>query len=407
MIGQKIVIKRLGRVLIVGSLLTLALVLGSEKGSATQPFFQTGGTGEIYTQQCSPCHGAEGEGSAFGPALIGGTSSVDDRIDVISSGSGAMPAFGPTLTQDQIAQLVALIDSLSGAPDSPVQLGARVYADNCASCHGVDAGGGIGPSLKTTTDSHDSLIASVSQGTGSMPGFADQLAAAEIEAVIAFLEDLSGAGVEPPAGDAEGLFADYCSRCHGPDASGGVGPALKTSRLTPAEMVPVIGNGRGAMPAFSAILTSAEVDALVVFLQENRTVGGDGSAVLDATAGRDIYVAACSTCHGLNAGGGVGPRLTNTRLTINEIISQVFGAHSAGMPTFEGVLDAVQVQDVARYVLKLEGDSGSQTGWLVLVVVAILAVAGAIGLWYSGLFDQLLRRFRGGSRRGSRSPGEE
>ncbi len=396
---RPIVIRRLIRVLTVGSLLALALVLGSQGGAASQPIFQTGGTGEIYVQQCSPCHGVEGEGSAFGPALTGRPFSIDDRIAVISSGSGAMPAFGPTLTQNQIAALAALIDSLSVAPDTapddPVELGARVYADNCANCHGADAEGGVGPNLQTTTEPHDSLIASVSQGRGSMPGFADQMAPAEVEAVIAFLEDLSGEGVEPPTGQGEGLFADYCSRCHGPDASGGVGPALKTSTLTAAEMVPVIGNGRGAMPSFAAILTPADVDALVYYLQATRTAGGDGSPVLpDPTAGRDIYVAACSTCHGLNAGGGVGPRLTNTRLTVNEIISQVFGAHSAGMPTFEGVLDAIQVQDVARYVLALEGDSSSQTGWLVLVVVAILALAGAIGLWYSGALDQLLRRSR-------------
>ena len=64
------------------------------------------------------------------------------------------------------------------------------------------------------------------------------------------------------------------------------------------------------------------------------------------------------------------------------------------MPTFEGVLDAVQVQDVARYVLSLEGESTSQTGWLALGVVGIVAVAGAVGLWYSGALEQLLRRRR-------------
>ena len=397
------VIRKLPQVLFLASLLALLLMLGSERGEASQIAFQageTGETGEIYPQQCAPCHGPAGEGSAFGPALTERPSAVDDRIEIISNGSGAMPAFGPTLSQEQIVELVVLIDSLFVAPDSPpgdaVQQGARVYADNCATCHGADAGGGAGPNLKTTPVSPDALIAIVSQGQGSMPGFADSISSDEIGAMVAFLEDLTGAGGDPPSAvSGVELFADFCMRCHGPDATGGVGPALKASTLSAAEMVPVIGNGRGAMPAFSAILDSAEIDVLVAFLQAGNTSSGDGPATPPSVAtGTDIYLAACSTCHGLDASGGVGPRLAGTRLAVNEIISQVFGAHSQGMPTFEGVLDAVQVQDVARYVLSLEGESTSQTGWLALGVVGIVAVAGAVGLWYSGALEQLLRRRR-------------
>ena len=385
--------------LVLVSLVALLLMIGSEGGEASQIAFQAGEVGEIYPQQCAPCHGPAGEGSAFGPALTERPSGVDDRIEIITNGSGAMPAFGPTLSEDQIVHLVALIDSQFVGPDVPpdglVQQGAGVYADHCATCHGADGGGGAGPSLKTTAMSRDALIAIVSEGQGSMPGFADRVSSDDIEAMVAFLENLSGAGDDPPSG-ASGteLFADFCARCHGPDATGGVGPALKTSTLGAAEMVPVIGNGRGAMPAFSAILDSAEIDVLVAFLQEGKTDGGNGSPTPSISSGSDIYIGACSTCHGLDASGGVGPPLAGTRLAVNEVISQVFGAHSQGMPTFEGVLDAVQVQEVARYVLSLEGEPASQRGWLVLVVVGGLAIAGAVGLWYSGALDRVLRRSR-------------
>jgi mono/diheme cytochrome c family protein len=380
-------------------LVALLLMIGSEGGEASQITFQAGEVGEIYPQQCAPCHGPAGEGSAFGPALTERPSGVDDRLEVITNGSGAMPAFGPTLSQDQIVHLVALIDSQfvrpDLPPDGPVQQGAGVYADHCATCHGVDGGGGAGPSLKTMATSRDALIAVVSDGQGSMPGFADTVSSGDIEAMVAFLEDLSGTG-EPPPADASGadLFADFCARCHGPDATGGAGPALKTSPLSAAEMVPVIGNGRGAMPAFSAIIDSDDIDVLVAFLQEGKTDGGDGSPTPSISSGADIYVGACSTCHGLDASGGVAPPLAGTRLTVNEVISQVFGAHAEGMPTFEGVLDAVQVQEVARYVLSLEGEPTSRTGLLVLLVVGGLVVAGAVGLRYSGALDRVLHRSR-------------
>jgi cytochrome c551 len=59
-----------------------------------------------------------------------------------------------------------------------------------------------------------------------------------------------------PAGSTSGdrvrgatIFAASCSRCHGPDASGGVGPALRDTGLSAAEVEAVVSSGRGAMPA--------------------------------------------------------------------------------------------------------------------------------------------------------------
>ena len=45
------------------------------------------------------------------------------------------------------------------------------------------------------------------------------------------------------------IFAAQCAGCHGTDAAGGVGPALRGSGLTSAEVGVVIATGRGAMPA--------------------------------------------------------------------------------------------------------------------------------------------------------------
>jgi cytochrome c551 len=45
------------------------------------------------------------------------------------------------------------------------------------------------------------------------------------------------------------IFATRCAGCHGADATGGVGPALRGSGLTAAEVAGVIATGRGTMPA--------------------------------------------------------------------------------------------------------------------------------------------------------------
>lgn len=45
------------------------------------------------------------------------------------------------------------------------------------------------------------------------------------------------------------IFAASCAGCHGADATGGVGPALRGSGLTAAEVTAVIASGSGTMPA--------------------------------------------------------------------------------------------------------------------------------------------------------------
>ena len=393
------------RVLAVGSLLAVAVLLGSERSEATQLLFQVEGGDATFAQQCAPCHGVDG-GGGIGPSLQGSTMSDAEMLRITRDGTSIMPAFGVTLSEAELEAVAAFSAALRGAaPDvgsaDSVGDGAQLFADNCAGCHGADAEGGLGPNLKTTALSQAELLAIVSSGQGTMPGFAGQVAPEDIEVVVSFLEGLRAGQQEPstPSLIAEGasLFTANCSRCHGPDASGGEGPALKTSALTDTEMVSVISNGRGAMPGFSAILTSETIDAVVTYIDATRAAAGDGGVVSEAAIGLDTYISVCSSCHGLDGGGGLGPSLVNTKLTANEIISQVFGGHSPEMPAFEGVLDPVQAQDVARYVLEIEGETTSQIPWVVFLGVAVIAVAAAVFAWYSGAIDQLWRRLRGRS----------
>ena len=67
--------------------------------------------------------------------------------------------------------------------------GAALYSSNCASCHGADGEGGVGPSLVDNVpgSSESELTEVVTDGTGLMPPFGSSLSEEEIEAVVQFL----------------------------------------------------------------------------------------------------------------------------------------------------------------------------------------------------------------------------
>jgi mono/diheme cytochrome c family protein len=90
-------------------------------------------------------------------------------------------------------------DGVTAAPDrsanESVVDGSAVYGNRCASCHGSDAGGGLGPQLsqgKVVARFPDiaDQIAVITDGRGGMPGFGERLNAEEIEAVAKYERSL-------------------------------------------------------------------------------------------------------------------------------------------------------------------------------------------------------------------------
>lgn len=69
----------------------------------------------------------------------------------------------------------------------------RVYAANCASCHGPAGGGGIAPSLRVSTLSRAALTGIIRNGKGSMPAY-PKLSGAELSALLNLLEEWQRAG---------------------------------------------------------------------------------------------------------------------------------------------------------------------------------------------------------------------
>lgn len=359
---------------------------------------------QLYVQQCAPCHGTSGEGG-IGTNLQLSPLVPSDQVAVIRNGMRAMPSFASNLSADAIEALVAYIAGLSsGDSDSGGEvsddgtevaagLGADVYDANCAGCHGGDASGGAGPSLHGLTQTSDELIAVIVGGRGSMPGFGS-FSDGELSALVEYLGDLG----EPPSetssrvADGAASYSRHCAGCHGPDASGGVGPSLVANVLPSEEISFVIANGLGMMPGFRDQLSETEIEAVTAYL----TAGEEAAAATSEEAvladGQRVFLAVCGECHGADAAGGMAPSLHGIDLSLNEIIAQVYGGHGGDMPAFEGVLDSVEVQDVARFVATLDADAlpaGEQDAshplgidLRLMSVVAVIALATGIGAYF-------------------------
>ncbi len=71
---------------------------------------------------------------------------------------------------------------------------------------------------------------------------------------------------QTPAEQGASLYSMHCGQCHGEDGQLGASGAknLSTSQLLDAQIVQIIKNGKGAMPAMKALLETDENINLVV-----------------------------------------------------------------------------------------------------------------------------------------------
>jgi cytochrome c oxidase cbb3-type subunit 3/ubiquinol-cytochrome c reductase cytochrome c subunit len=178
-----------------------------------------------YTRYCALCHGKELTGYAAdnAPSLVSTTfleSASDDFIaNAIRNGrpGTAMGAYGKSrsgpLDDNDVRALVAFVRSHGPSPRAlpgsslhgdPVH-GSLVYHDECEKCHGSESERKTALSLFNrellASASPDFLRYAVVNGRAPtpMPPFGKQLAAQDIEDVVAFLESKKQASQPPPA----------------------------------------------------------------------------------------------------------------------------------------------------------------------------------------------------------------
>lgn len=93
-------------------------------------------------------------------------------------------------------------------------------------------------------------------------------------------------------------------------------------------------------------------------IDENSVVFNQDAAALEAA--HKLYIENCSACHGADGGGGVGPNLTDEYWLHGGSIQDVFkvikyGVQQKGMIPWEDKLNPEEIQNVASYILTLQG----------------------------------------------------
>ena len=172
---------------------------GSASGDASR--LELLGVGaEIYTANCSTCHGADASGGT-GPDLTATTLSIDELASVVRSGRDSMPGFEASLSADDIEAVTVFIEAAAAAA-TPAEFetvvptsGQSVFISNCATCHGADAGGGLAPTLTGGHLTANEIISRVYGGhRPDMPAFEGVLSADQIQAAAGYIIDLPRTG---------------------------------------------------------------------------------------------------------------------------------------------------------------------------------------------------------------------
>jgi len=83
----------------------------------------------------------------------------------------------------------------------------------------------------------------------------------------------------------------------------------------------------------------------------------------DLAAGKEIFTTNCAACHRADAGGQIGPNLTDNHWILGGGIKNLFhtitngGRDGKGMISWKGTLKPKEIQKVARYILSLQGSN--------------------------------------------------
>ena len=262
---------------------------------------KTGGTGagaQLFAENCSGCHGQFGEGgpnpSRPGDIIspISSAEFLKTRDDVtlraiISQGQPdfGMSPFGSTnggaLSDEEIDSVVAFIRSWQANP--PVELptevpvvatpipeplsGAKIYADICSRCHGINGEGGTGtaladPEFQSNYDDK-ALFDMISQGRIASPmiGWGAILTRDQIDQLVQYIRSLQPAASRPTPTPSVApsfsrqvlpLLTEKCAVCHSAKTQlGGWDASSYQNVMTSGVHSPVVvpGNVTGSLLA--------------------------------------------------------------------------------------------------------------------------------------------------------------
>jgi len=171
-----------------------------------------------FADNCAPCHGAGGGGAKGYPNLVdddwlwGGK--IDDIAFTIRHGirstddktrAGTMPAFGrdKILERPDIVAVADFVRSLTNpsiAGNADLARGKKVFAENCAACHGDTGKGNKEIGAPDLTDpiwlfsaDRDTIVEGIANGRGSvMPAWGGRLDDTTIKSLAVYVHTLGG-----------------------------------------------------------------------------------------------------------------------------------------------------------------------------------------------------------------------
>ena len=168
--------------------------------------------------------------------------------------------------------------------EEALEIGQRLYAQNCSQCHGSDARGGMGFPNLTDNDwlyggNPDQIKATLLHGrVAAMPGWESALGEQGIKEMTAYVLSLSGRKVNAKDAQAGQTKFAMCAACHGMDGKGSVannnpfGAPNLTDNIwlyggSQRAVEETLINGRaGVMPAWKDILGEDKVHLLTAYV---------------------------------------------------------------------------------------------------------------------------------------------
>ena len=189
-----------------------------EKNTELLSFARAQG-GAAFAVNCAPCHGAGAQGFKVYPNLndddwIWGGKLTDIETTIThgvrwdadqDSRSGAMPAFGKDgiLPRKDVLTLADYVLSIAGLPyekGADLAAGKKLFAANCAACHGEQGKGNQEVGAPNLTDKvwlyggdRASIIERITIGGGGvMPSWGNRLDKATIKSLTVYVHSLGG-----------------------------------------------------------------------------------------------------------------------------------------------------------------------------------------------------------------------
>lgn len=210
-------------------------------------------------------------------AGIGGWSQVGALEE---SQEAADARYGPLFAQYGAVPIDELVEDVTA-----MRMGRRLFATNCAVCHGAAGTGSegfpnLGDALWHWGGSADQIKASIASGRNAMmPAWETPLQEAGVKEVTEYVMQLAGREADPElAAAGQAHYTLYCAACHGADGSGQ--PMLGAPSLN--EEVWLYGNSKlrieqsirhgrnGRMPAFTERLGADKVHILSAYVMSLR-----------------------------------------------------------------------------------------------------------------------------------------